>query len=288
MSSTKCSKSRTQPITAPDVLGRSQNWVQKVSSIRMSNIRVGQHLTNLLGDKETTQQKHTSKDTFCPSFCKLLKLKHGRASLVFLGGESGVRIWLMALMTTHSQSEYSTDLLYDSSSSSDGDVASCVDLCFSQDDSPSPPPSSSNDDNGAASGDRITVYLLFALNRSSSTSIAGTGTVSEHLVRSLVVSGIYSSPSLPLQVAEGGQCYQGQGAASSIFCTKLFLLVTQTSTGAVHILSRLMHSNRLLRKVGEVPNSLNSSSSTKEPVVLAASTRWIAIQSKSISYSVRG
>ena len=272
MASTKRTKSKYQtPFSAPDILGRSQNWVQKVSSIRLSNIRVGQHftdvgqhLTNMLADKDTTttntnnQNPHknsTKSDIFHPSFCKLLKLKHDGGSLIFVGGKRGVRIW-----RTHSlsHSECSTDLLY---ASSETDQA-CFDLCFSEE----------SRNHTSSSIVQVVIYLLLA---SDSNSGGGEGRGgSGHVIRSLHVTGEISSTSSfssssQLQVTPlGDQHYEG--TANSIACTNRFLLVSQTSTGTVHLLSRCT-----LQRVGEVP-----SLGPHRAVVLAASARWIAIQSK--------
>jgi hypothetical protein len=226
--------------SAPDILGKSQNWVQKVSSIRLSNMRVGQHLTNLLGDKDSNaQSKNMLNDVFHPSFCKLLNIKHG-GSVVFVGGKSGIRIWLTSSVSL-SHTEYSTDLLY----VSEKDERPCIDVCFSE----------QVDHSGVGC---VVVYLLLSMDSG------------RHMIRPLVIRGDFSSSShLPTVVplaSLGDQHYDG--TANGITCTKRYLMVSQTSTGSVHLLSR-----QTLRKVGTIP-----SLGPQRPVVIAASGRWIAIQ----------
>jgi hypothetical protein len=264
---TKRSSSKHHPLaSAPDILARSQNWVQKVSSIRLSNMRVGQHFTdvghhlsNMLADKDPTHSnipsKHMRSDTFHPSFCKLLKTRAG-GFLVFVGGnKSGVRIWLTS-SCSHSQTEFSTSLLHDSPSS---DLA-CLDLCFAEE----------KDDSTAG---KVIVYLLLAPSASSRGSSRGSS--GRHTIRPLTITGRFSAsphPHSPPQVAPlplGDQQYDG--AASAITCTNRFLLVSHPRSGTVHLLCRSS-----LQKVGVVP-----SLGVHRPVVLAASARWMAIQSKS-------
>ena len=246
MSSNKRNKAKNSTFLAPDILSRSQNWMQKVSSIRLSNIRVGQQITNLLADKDSNEgsTKSSSVDFFHPSFCKLMKTKSG-GSLVFVGGKNGLRIWLCSSATKNLM-ECSTELLHD------GD-GYCLDLCFSDQISESIP----------LGEESVVVYLL--------QSLPGVG---GHAIRVITLTGVFSAASSqqPLVNCNSSNDRQYEGSACAISCTKNFLLVSQSQTGSVILLHR--HS---LHKAGEIP-----SLGPNRPVVVASSSRWVGIQSKSL------
>lgn len=109
------SKQKSLP-RAPDILGKSQNWVQKVSSIRLSNIRVGQHITSLLGDTD----KAPHDNIFVSSFIKLSRFRGD--SVVITGGTSGVRLWKTFFNTL--TMDFVTQLLFEWLDSA------CIDGCF--------------------------------------------------------------------------------------------------------------------------------------------------------------
>lgn len=285
MASTKRTKAKPQSqFSAPDILGRSQNWIQKVSSIRLSNLRVGQHftdvgqhLTNMLAENvssvkdsdvannisspPTNSYSNTTakNELFHPSFCKLLKTKHEGCSLIFVGGKSGLRIW-RTLGLNHA--ECSTDLIY----ASNGSDLNCIDLCFYEKSGGEDSTTSSSSSAGP-----VVVYLLLATDKNNSNGGGGR----RHMIRPLLISGDCSAhfssvhfPQVTPLATLGDQSYEG--TANSISCTNHFLLVSQKSTGTVQLLDR-----HTLRRVGAVP-----SLGPLRPVVLAASARWIAIQSK--------
>lgn len=245
---------------APDILDRPLNWVQKVSSLRLSNIRVGQHftdvgqhLTNMLADKDAVSDQSyknsPSNDTsFYPSFCKLLKTKYG-GSLIFVGGMSGAHIWVTSF-ALQKNSDYTTDFLYN------WEERGCTDLCFSD----------QCDDFSLSSPGCVIVYLLLAGNRKKGSSSAS------HSIRAVAITGDFSSVR-SMQVSAPPALSANrhfEGSADAINCTDRFLLVSQTSTGSVQFLCRTT-----LQRLGVVP-----SLGPQQPVVLAASARWIAIQSE--------
>lgn len=240
---------KSTSISAPDILGRSQNWLQKVSSIRVSNRRLGQHLTSFLGDKDSgsqaPKQKHLTNDVFSPLFCKVFKPKRD-GYLVFLGGQQGVRIWWTS---GHSKGEFTTDLLYDSTMEDDELI--CVDVCFRQD-----------------SSHEAKLYLLSASSSQMNEY--------KYAIRPLVVTDDAKNASTQLpQVARLADDHTFQGHAKHIHCTQHYLLVTLLNNGSVQIIDR--HGWQL---AGEVP-----SLGPRRPVVAASSSRWIAVQTPKESVS---
>jgi hypothetical protein len=109
------SRQKTLP-RAPDILGKSQNWVQKVSSIRLSNIRVGQHITSLLGDKD----RPSNESQLVSSFVKLSRFRSD--AVVITGGVFGLRLW--KTFFAPSTMDFSTELLFEFLDSP------CIDGCF--------------------------------------------------------------------------------------------------------------------------------------------------------------
>mmetsp|Transcript_12967 Transcript_12967/g.19533 ORF Transcript_12967/g.19533 Transcript_12967/m.19533 type:complete len:889 (-) Transcript_12967:185-2851(-) len=134
--------------TAPDIFGKSQHWMEKVSSIRLSNIRLGQHLTSFLGDNE---KPNLSDKSFRTSFTRLLHF--GSDVYVLVGGASGVRLWKSSVVSG-TNNEFSTTLLREFVD------MPCIDACFSH-----------------TQGDYITTGLL----------MKGSSESPQHIIRTLSI-----------------------------------------------------------------------------------------------------
>ena len=104
---------------APDILGKSQNWVQKVSSLRVSNIRVGQHLTSLLGEKERLSGIVNDSAFLC-SFVKLSRFRC--ETFIIAGGISGLRLFKSYFSS--STVDFTTELIFEFLD------MKCLDGCF--------------------------------------------------------------------------------------------------------------------------------------------------------------
>jgi hypothetical protein len=91
---------------APDILAKSQGWMNMVSSLRVSNLRVGQHLTNILGEKDYND----TSEIFYPLFSKVFELRDGY--VVVLGGVVGFRVWKLG---TSGNSDRTPTLLLETS-----------------------------------------------------------------------------------------------------------------------------------------------------------------------------
>lgn len=111
---TTINRLKNKSTLAPDILGKSQNWIQKVSSLRLSNIRVGYQLTSLIGDKEMK-----INDLFIPSFVKIVSYLNNY--YILLGGISGLRI--CRIIEASNNSDISIELIYEDTN------ISCIDCC---------------------------------------------------------------------------------------------------------------------------------------------------------------
>ena len=96
----------TSKYVANDVLGRQQSWMNKVASFRVSNVRIGQHITSLLKDQNEVTNT-TDDSTFKVAFAKVTKLRD--YAYTTMGGPSGVRLW----RTTSLSSACITELIYE-------------------------------------------------------------------------------------------------------------------------------------------------------------------------------
>jgi hypothetical protein len=115
---------KSKSTTAPDILSKSQNWMQKVSSLRLSNIRVGYQLTSLIGSENKKDNDHKDskiQDTFVPLFVKIVS--YSDCYYIILGGVSGIRI-CQVHEATSTTTDVTVELIYEDIS------ISCIDCCL--------------------------------------------------------------------------------------------------------------------------------------------------------------
>ena len=118
------SRPKNKSTTAPDILNKSQNWIQKVSSLRLSNIRVGYQFTSFIGNeqkKENESKDIRLQDTFIPVFVKIVT--YADCYYVLLGGLYGIRI-CQILEATSTTTDVTVELIYEDTS------VSCIDCCL--------------------------------------------------------------------------------------------------------------------------------------------------------------
>jgi hypothetical protein len=122
--STSMNRPKNKSTTAPDILNKSQNWIQKVSSLRLSNIRVGYQLTSFIGNENKKENDHKDmkpQNIFVPLFVKIVS--YSDCYYVVLGGISGIRI-CQILEATSTTTDVTVELIYE-------DVnISCIDCCL--------------------------------------------------------------------------------------------------------------------------------------------------------------
>jgi hypothetical protein len=248
MAATASLRPKPKSSTAPDILTKPQNWRQKVSSLRLSNIRVGYQLASLISEKEMKSQ-----DLFIPSFVRVVS--HQGSYYILLGGITGIKIYQII----ESNDVITIELIYEDLN------LSCIDCCiynpchsslFSHS------PSSSSTSSSAS----FSFALLFSNSKSHETT---------HFIRTVIVdqhlspspSPPSSPPSLPLPSRSGYE-HQYEGIPEKIASTNSFLLVA-VSPGALRIFY-----GEQLHPITEIPSVYHS------PVIFATAPRWIAVQSE--------